>query len=174
MNSDSGSTVPCCPSLGPDESCDILDFRYLLIHTKIVTANDRRFVVPVEVKTRFRLERCPGPLAIGDLIFTTTLLPGEKVRLFISDRRTTFSYDRSTQLAYRNVQSSNESFYMQNMSDFLSDIVNKDEAHSSNHSYAHVDGHGEAGVDILGLGGLANMSDNFDANSIADFLAENT
>ena len=40
----------------------------------------------MEVKLHFRLTRCPGPLAIGDLLYTTTLLPGEKVRLFTSDR----------------------------------------------------------------------------------------
>jgi hypothetical protein len=139
-----------------------------------VQTGDRSVFVPVEVKIRFRLERCPGPFAIGDLIYTTTLLPGEKVRLFTEDRRTRFTFDSATQLAYRNAQSSEESFYMQSMSDYLSDIVNKDVAHSSNQSHAHVDGHGDAGVDILGLGGSANMSGNFDANSTSDFLAENS
>jgi hypothetical protein len=144
------------------------------MHSKLVQTGGRRVFVPVEVKIRFRLERCPGPFAIGDLIYTTTLLPGEKVRLFTEDRRTRFTFDSATQLAYRNAQSSEESFYMQSMSDYLSDIVNKDVVHSSNQSHAHVDGHGDAGVNILGLGGSANMSGNFDANSTSDFLAENS
>jgi hypothetical protein len=35
-----------------------------------------------------------------------------------------------------------------------------------------VDGHGDAGIDILGLGGDANMSGNFDSNSTSSFLGE--
>jgi hypothetical protein len=63
---------------------------------------------------------------------------------------------------------------MQQMSDSLVDVNSRDEAHSSNQSHAHVDGHGDAGVDILGLGGSANMSGNFDSNSVASFLGEHS
>jgi hypothetical protein len=166
--------VPCCPELGPNEACDTLDFFYRLIHNVSVGNIDRRQIVPVEVKLHFRLTRCPGPLAIGDLLYTTTLLPGEKVRLFTSDRRTRFSFDSTTQLAYRNSQTSEESFYMHSMSDSLFDVTSRDTANSSNQSHAHVDGHGDAGIDILGLGGSANMSGNFDANSTATFLGEHS
>jgi hypothetical protein len=166
--------VPCCPELGPNEAGGTLDFFYRLIHNVSVGNIDRRQIVPVEVKLHFRLTRCPGPLAIGDLLYTTTLLPGEKVRLFTSDRRTRFSFDSTTQLAYRNSQTSEESFYMHSMSDSLFDVTSRDTANSSNQSHAHVDGHGDAGIDILGLGGSANMSGNFDANSTATFLGEHS
>jgi hypothetical protein len=139
-----------------------------------VVARDRRANVPVEVKLHFRLTRCRGPLAIGDLLYTTTLLPGEKVKLFTSDRRTRFTFDSSSSLSYRNTQSSEESMYMQSMSDSLFDTNSRDTANSSNQSHAHVDGKADAGVDILGLGGSASMSGNFDANSTATFAAEHT
>ena len=42
--------------------------------------------MPVEVTLRFRLERCDGPLTLGNLLYTTTLLPGEKVRLLTKDQ----------------------------------------------------------------------------------------
>ena len=111
-------------------------------------------------------------MALGDLSYTTTLLPGEKVKLFTSDRRTRFTFDSSSSLSYRNTQSSEESMYMQSMSDSLFDTNSRDESKSSNQSHSHVDGKADAGVDILGLGGSASMSGNFDANSTATFAAE--
>src|SRR6266481_1036637 len=169
------AAIPCCPSLTPLDVCDKLDFFYRLTHNVTVAVRDRRRVnVPVEVKLHFRLTRCRGPLAIGDLLYTTTLLPGEKVNLFTSDRRTKFTFDSSSSLSYRNTQSSEESMYMQSMSDSLFDTNSRDTANSSNQSHSHVDGKADAGVDILGLGGSASMSGNFDANSTATFAAEHS
>jgi hypothetical protein len=166
-------TVPCCPPLAPNDVCDVLDFHYRLTYPTLVAEPPGvRQQVPVEVKFHFRLTRCRGPLAIGDLLYTTTLLPGEKVRLFTTDRRSKFSFDTATKFGYRNTQSSEESFFMQQMSESLFDVNSRDETHSSNQSHAHVDGHGDAGIDILGLGGSANMSGNFDSNSTSSFLGE--
>lgn len=164
------SVVPCCPTLAPNDICDILDFHYRLTYPTVISEQQ----IPVEVKFHFRLTRCRGPLAIGDLLYTTTLLPGEKVKLFTSDRRSKFTFDTATKFGYRNTQSSEESFFMQQMSDSLFDTNSRDHDHSSNQSHAHVDGHGDAGVDILGLGGSANMSGNFDSNSVSDFLGEHS
>jgi hypothetical protein len=169
-----GAIVPCCPPLSPMDVCDKLDFFFRLTHNANVRANDRQINVPVEVKLHFRLTRCRGPLAIGDLLYTNTLLPGEKVKLFTSDRRTRFTFDSSSSLAYRNTQSSEESMYMQSMSDSLFDTNSRDTANSSNQSHAHVDGKADAGIDILGLGGSASMSGNFDANSTSTFVGEHS
>ena len=168
------ASVPCCPPLTPMDVCDKLDFFFRLNHDVTARANDRQASVPVEVKLHFRLERCRGPLAIGDLLYTTTLLPGEKVKLFTSDRRTKFTFDSSSSLSYRNTLASEESMYMQSMSDSLFDTNSRDESKSSNQSHSHVDGKADAGVDILGLGGSASMSGNFDANSTATFAAEHS
>ncbi len=159
--------------MAPDDACDVLDFHYRLTYPVTVprVAGGR---VNVEVKLHFKLTRCPGPLALGNLLYTTTLLPGEKVKLFTSDRRTQFTFDTTSQLSYRNTQSSDESYYMQQMSDSLFDTSSRDSGSSSNQSHAHVDGHGDAGVDILGLGGSANMSGNYDANSVSSFLNEHS
>jgi hypothetical protein len=167
--------VPCCPQFAPNDICDVLDFHYRLTYPTVVEAEGiNRQKVPVEVKLHFRLTRCRGPLAIGDLLYTTTLLPGEKVRLFTSDRRSKFTFDTATKFGYRNSQSSEESFFMQQMSDSLFDVSSRDSATSSNQSHAHVDGHGDAGIDIFGLGGSANMSGNFDSNSLSTFLGEHS
>ena len=168
------ASMPCCPPLTPLDVCDTLDFFYRLNHNVSVKVRDRQVEVPAEVKLHFRFERCRGPLAIGDLLYTTTLLPGEKVKLFTSDRRTRFTFDSSSSLAYRNTQSSEESVYVQSVSDSLMDTEQRDNTKSSNQSHAHVDGKADAGVDILGLGGSASMSGNFDANSTATFLGEHS
>jgi hypothetical protein len=170
--------VPCCPALAPDDVCDELDFFYRLKYSTSVDVRQPARVqsqpIPVEVKLHFHLTRCRGPLALGDLLYTTTLLPGEKVRLFTSDRRSKFTFDTESKFGYRNSQSSEESFFMQQMSNSLFDVNSRDETHSSNQSHAHVDGHADAGVDLFSLGGSANMSGDFDSNSVSDFLGEHS
>ncbi len=75
-------TPPCCPKLEPDDVCDELDFYYRLTYpTTIGTrtpADAPPRALPVEVKLHFHLKRCRGPLALGDLLYTTTLLPARK------------------------------------------------------------------------------------------------
>jgi hypothetical protein len=110
--------------LQPSESCDVLDFQYRQLYP--VTVGDQRRPVTVEVILKVRLERCTGPLALGDLVYSTTLFPGEKVRLFTSDRRNRFTFDSSSKISYRHEQSSEEHFYMSSWSDFMSDLTVRD------------------------------------------------
>src|SRR5262252_5743373 len=169
------ASLPCCPEMTQDKTCDVLDFFYRLNYPVTLRQDVGALAqVLVEVKLHFRLTRCPGPLLLGNLLYTTTLLPGEKVKLFTSDRRTKFTFDSTSKVSYRNNQTSEESFYMQQMSDSLFDTSSRDSTNSSNQSKAHVDGHGDAGIDILGLGGSANMSGNFDSNSLSTFLGEHS
>jgi hypothetical protein len=128
--------VECCPPLERDETCDVIDFRYRLIHV--------RGDVPVEVTLIYRFERCPGPLTLGDLVFTTTLLPGEKVRLFTTDRRTRFSFDSETNLSHRSEQTSEEQFYMSSVADFMSDLTVVDRQSTTNTAQGTTSGHFES------------------------------
>ena len=79
------SDLPCCPEITKDPCCDRLRFTYRLEYN----LSD----LPVEIVITAELERCPGPLALGDVVYSTTLLPGERVRLFTSSRNSRFSYD---------------------------------------------------------------------------------
>jgi hypothetical protein len=162
--------IPCCPDLVTDKACDVLDFHYRTTHRAVV---DNR-VVLVEVLIHARIERCPGPLALGDLAYSTTLLPGEKVKLFTSDRRTQFSFDSATSLSYRNQQTSEESYYMSSMSDFMSDISVRDHAHSSNQSSGSATGHAETNGAIQAFfsGPSVDVSGSYNAQSTSDFLRE--
>lgn len=130
----SAQAIPCCPEFGTDCPCDVLDFHYRLTHHATVRAGGRTKVVPVEVKIHARLERCPGDLAMGELVYSTTLLPGEKVRLFTSDRRTRFTFDSASRVSYRHEQLSEERFYMASLHDFMSDVTVRDERSASSQS----------------------------------------
>jgi hypothetical protein len=165
-------TVECCPSLEPCAVCDVLNFNYYLPFRPLVVAGDRRQTVPVEVTLHFRLTRCSGPLALGDLLYTNTLLPGETVRLFTSDRHTRFTFDSSSELSYRHEVTSEESLYSAGMAYAMSNLslLDTTRASSSFHSSAVGGGVG-GGIDlgIVSFGGSVSAS-SYDANS-ASMLA---
>jgi hypothetical protein len=161
-------TIPCCPKLETKPICDVLDFHYRLIHQQ----QHPRF--PVEVIIHARLQRCPGPLALGDIVYSTTLLPGEKVRLFTTDRRTRFTFDSATKVSYRNEQTQEEHFYTSSWADFMSDLTIKDRARSTNTTKGHFDTHGETSGFLSSIFGSpsVDISGNYNAESTSDFLRE--
>ena len=88
MSSDPGLTkyqdIPCCPDLDTAPICDVLDFRrHLVFPTGVRTQLGQIVLVEVIIHTRFT--RCPGPLALGDIVYTTTLLPGELLDVKVID-----------------------------------------------------------------------------------------
>src|SRR6185312_8306457 len=105
--------------------------------------------------------RCQGPLALGDLMYTTTLLPGEKVRLSSSDRHTRFSFDSESKLSYLNETTSEESYYAAGMAYGMSNLSVLDTTNaSSSFSSSSVSGGGGVGIDlgIFSIGGGASGS----------------
>jgi hypothetical protein len=164
------SEVECCPDLDRAPACDTLNFRYRLPYYKRVPGV--REAVKVEVILHFRLERCSGPLVLGDPAYTTTLLPGEQVRLFTSDRHSRWSYDSESSLAYRHETTSEESFFAAGMARAVSDLsVAESGFATSNYEESWAEGGGGASVDILGIieigGGGGGGS--YDASSISTF-----
>lgn len=161
------AATDCCPQLEPCQVCDVLNFTYRLPFRPVVAAGDQRQVVPVEVTLHYRLTRCSGPLSQGDLLYTTTLLPGEQVRLQSSDRHTRFSFDNETKLAYNNETTSEESYYAAGMAYGMSNLNILDTTKaSSSFSSSSVSGGGGAGIDlgIFSIGGSASAG-SYDANS---------
>ncbi len=142
----------CCPVLEDVKQCDVMDFRYRLPFRPRLAANLRAPAVSVEVVLRFRLERCPGPLTQGDLVYTTTLLPGEQVRLFTSDRRTRFTLDTESKVAYRNQSMSTESYYMAGMAQSMSNLSVLDQSRAINDfSESSFGGGAGGGFSLFGL-----------------------
>jgi hypothetical protein len=163
---------PCCPALEKDDVCDVLDFHYRQTHMTTVVAGGRRVAVEVLIHARF--ERCPGPMTLGDLVYTTTLLPGEKVRLFTSDRRTRFSFDSASKVSYRHEQTSEERHYLASVHDFMSDLSVRDSGSASSSSHSSSKGHSEASgaIETIFDGPSVDVSGSHDASSTSDFLRE--
>lgn len=166
------SQIPCCPELETDPVCDVIRLAYRLTRNVEVVINDRRVVVPVEVAIRAKLARCSGPLALGDLVYSTTLLPGEKVKLFSQDRRTRFSFDSENKLSYRHTQMSEERAYMSMFAQSMSDISVNQNAIDTHQSQGSFSGHAEAGLDFFGLGVDSSASGSYNASSINTFANE--
>lgn len=145
-----------------------------MIHNTTVTVGDQRQNVAVEVIIHARLERCPGPLALGDLVYSQTLFPGEKVRLFTSDRRTRYTFDSATKVSYRTEQTQEEQFYLSSMSDFMSDVTVRDSSRATNQSKGSAQGHaGTSGAIQSFFGGASvDVSGSYSAESTSDFPRE--
>jgi hypothetical protein len=164
--------LDCCPPLSKDPCCDILDFRYRLPHRVAVNEGDRQGVVTVEVILHVRLTRCPGPYSLGDPVHTITLLPGEKVKLFTSDRRTRFTLDSTTNVSYRSEQLSEERYFMAAMQNSMSDLSVTDSGRSANAESGQWDFHGDASgsLGFLSASADANARGSHSGSSTSDFL----
>ncbi len=146
------SAMECCPEMEQKTICDGLRFRYRLPFFTTVEVEKIKQRVPVDVILYFELVRCSGPLVIGDPIYSITLLPGERVRLFTSDRHTQWSYDSESKLSYRHQTTSEESFYAAGMAESMSNLtINEAASGSSSYEESWAEGGGGASFSFLGL-----------------------
>jgi hypothetical protein len=166
------SKVGCCPPLHPWQSCDELDVRYRIPFRPVVQTKDGEQQLLVEVTVRFRLECCSGPLILGDLLYSTTLLPGEKVRLLTTDRNSRFSFSTDAEYAARQFTTSEQSFFLSGMTDSMSnlDVLRQGQQESSFRASAASGGH-YAGLDLgfLDIGGYAAAT-SYDASAASAFF----
>ncbi|RTL44458.1 MAG: hypothetical protein EKK53_07550 [Burkholderiales bacterium] len=162
--------VPCCPPLIEDDNCDVLDFSRTLAYPLI--ARDTRVVAQLTIG--FRFKRCTLGLTLGDPVYSTTLFPGETVRLVTTDRRSSFVYDASTKLAYRSEQMSEEQYFMTATQAYFaqSEAQQSGDVTSTDKGHWDFKGSADAGVNLLDLGGDANASasGNHDSSSTLDYL----
>lgn len=160
------SKIPCCPEIAKEPCCERLQFSYRL--------QNRLGDVPVEIIVVAELERCPGPLSLGDIVYSTTLLPGEKVRLHTSNRSSRFSYDAESEVSYRHEQASEETYYMASMDRYMSDLTVRDEAEANarSHSDFEVNASADYWTAVFAGGGSASVDGNFNGSSSSDFLRQ--
>src|SRR3954462_3870746 len=167
------NSIPCCPDLNTDPVCDVLDQRNRLpFPTHVRTRAGQPLQVEVVIHTRFT--RCSGPLGLGDLVYSTTLLPGEKVRLAITDRRSSFSLDSSTNLSYRSEQLSEEQYRMIALRAFMFDQSSTDQGQVRDTSKGAWDFHGDTSgsLGFFSVSADANGRGPHSAESPHDWLAE--
>lgn len=165
--------ISCCPELIKDDHCDVFRFsRVLTYPTSVLGSNRRR--VNVEVILHFKLERCTLGFVLGDPVYSTTLLPGEKVKLSTTDRRSRFTYDSETKLSYRSEQISEEQYYMTAFQKYMGDASASQSGHSENSSDSHWDFHGDAKGSVnpfsLSASASTNASGNHNSHSVSDYL----
>jgi hypothetical protein len=173
MANEHEQSIPCCPELIKDDHCDIINFsRVLTYPTGLNSTNRRR--VNVEVILHFKFIRCTLGLTLGDPVYSTTLLPGEKVRLITTDRRSSFSYDSETKLSYRNEQISEDQYYMSAFQKYMADSSASQSGHAESSSEGHWDFSGSAGGSInpfsLSASASTKAAGNHNSSSISDFL----
>lgn len=173
MDNANPSAIPCCPELIKDDHCDIINFSRVLTYPTVLASNNRRRV-NVEVILHFKFSRCTLGLTLGDPAYSTTLLPGEKVRLSTTDRRSRFTYDSETKLSYRSEQISEDQYFMTATQKYLADASAAQSGHAESSSEGHWDFHGDAGGSInpfsLSASASTNASGNHNSSSVADFL----
>jgi hypothetical protein len=164
------AAIDCCPPLEPCDVCDYLDFTFRLPFRPSGDAAGR-VNIPILMLLRFRLSRCSGPLSLGDIAYSTTLLPGESVRVFTSDRHSRFSFDSETDLSYRQHTTSEESMFMAGMANAVSNVnVNEHAGWTSTFHSSAVGGGGGLGIDLgfISIGGSASAS-SYDSKATSDF-----
>lgn len=173
MENENASAIPCCPELIKDDHCDIINFSRVLTYPTVLASNNRRRI-NVEVILHFKFSRCTLGLTLGDPAYSTTLLPGEKVRLSTTDRRSRFTFDSETKLSYRSEQISEEQYFMTATQKYLADAAAAQSGHADSSSEGHWDFHGDAGGSInpfsLSASASTNASGNHNSSSVADFL----
>jgi hypothetical protein len=165
--------IPCCPELETNPACDVIDFRRRLVFPTGIRTEQGQ-VVRVEVTLHTRYSRCSGPMALGDLAYSTTLLPGEKVRLSTADRRTRFSFDSESKLSYHSEQISEEQYLMRSMRAFMADENVQDRGGESYKEEGKWDFHGDASgsIGFLSASADTNAKGSHSASSTRDYLRE--
>lgn len=175
---DAGVQIPCCPTLIKDDHCDVFNFKRILNYPVTVRSGDRQVPMEAEIVLHFRFRRCTLGLTLGDPVYSTTLLPGEKVRLATTDRKSRFTYDSETKLSYRSEQISEEQYYMTAFQHYVADGANSqsgnvNESDSGDWNF-HGDAHGSVGLKLFG--GSADASTNangsHNSSSTLDYLHE--
>jgi hypothetical protein len=165
--------LPCCPQLAKEPICDVIDLRRRLVFPTPVRG-PREQAVRVEVVLHTRFTRCPGPLALGEIAYSTTLLPGEKVRLATTDRRSRFSFDSESKLSYRSEQISEEQYRLRALRSLMSDESVVDRGSDNYSEQGKWDFHGDASgsIGFLSAGADTNARGSHSGSSTRDYLRE--
>lgn len=170
---ENGASIPCCPTLIKDDHCDIINFSRVLNYPTTIPGTNRRRVM-VEVILHFKFSRCTLGLTLGDPAYSTTLLPGEKVRLSTTDRRSRFTYDSESKLSYRSEQISEEQYYMTATQKYMADASAAQSGHAESSSEGQWDFHGDAegsiGIFSLSASASTNANGSHNNHSVSDYL----
>src|SRR5688572_8742435 len=144
------------------------DFRHLMW----TNADGVELKAPVEVLVRTHLERTAGEYVLGDLVYTLSLMPGEQVQMFTTDRRTQFSIDTETNIGFHTAATFEDQMYLSSMDSFFGQLNASQWAHAESGTSGSFNSHAEASgaFESFFSGPEADMSGSFNVNSFADFV----
>lgn len=144
------------------------DYRHLLW----TNADGVELKAPVEVLVRTHLERGAGDYVLGDLVYTLSLLPGEQVQMFSTDRRTQFSVNTATNIGFHTAATFEDHMYMSSMDSFFGQMSASQWAHAESGTSGSFKAHGETSnaFESFFSGPEADMNGSFNVNSFADFV----
>lgn len=149
---------------------DVLQRAYR--HLLWTNADGVELKAPVEVVVRTHLERSAGDYVLGDLVYTLSLLPGESVQMFSTDRRTRFSIDSATNMGFHTAATFEDQMYFSSMDSFFGQLNASQWAHAESGTSGSFQSHGETSnaFESFFSGPEADMSGSFNVNSFADFV----
>ncbi|HEX8113825.1 MAG TPA: hypothetical protein VF516_39105 [Kofleriaceae bacterium] len=127
---------------------------------------------PAEVIVRTRVERTAGEYVLGDLVYTLSLLPGEEVQVYTSDRRTSFKLDTQTNVAWQASASFEDQMYLSAMDRYFAQLSANEwaQATSSTSGSFNASAETSSALESFFGGGDADMEGSFNVNSVATFL----
>lgn len=164
------SEPPLPANLVANPAKDVIqrDYRHLLW----TNADGVELKAPVEVLVRTHLERTAGDYVLGDLVYTLSLLPGESVQMFSTDRRTRFSIDSTTNIGFHTAATFEDHMYVSSMDSFFGQLNAQQWAHADAGTSGSFKSHAEASgaFESFFSGPEADMNGSFNVNSFADFV----
>jgi hypothetical protein len=158
---------PCPPlAMKPEQTCDVMHLTYRLS----VVAGHRL----VELALRYELERCTLGYTLGDLLYSTTLLPGERVWLSFRNRHSVSRLTEDTSFSASTHSRSSESVWMDTYRHLATDIDRSVSTSTRSSSHSEFETKASGGYATLGIIGTADVevSGKFDSNSTLDFSSE--
>jgi hypothetical protein len=165
-----GLEIPCCPELRTDNNCDVLLYTKTLYYPYLY--KEKKYVV--QLIFGFKFTRCTIGTALSDPVFTTSLLPGEKVRLASTDSRSKLFIDKLTNHSYCDDQISEEQYFITAFQTYLHDFENVGTGKIIDEVKKRWNFNGEAedslDINLFELKGKVNVSANLNAFSISEFL----
>jgi hypothetical protein len=158
------------PQWERDNICDvsILTYRYNL------RVGDRL----VECTLRYRVERCTEDYVLSDLVYSTTLFPGEEAFLSVRNRHSVARFTEDSSYSASQVSRSSDRIWMETFKSLATDFneTSSQSLKTSAHSeFSETGGGGSAGLNLGFIsigGGASHVSGEFDASSSAEFFGE--
>lgn len=136
----------------------------------IIDQGRREIIVELDIYLKFTRET--KGLALGDPVYTQTLLPNESVKIQSTDRRTQFSFDSETQLSYKSVQMSESQYLMTALRHFTADSSAEQSGSASSNKDGKWSFHGDAegGLEFLGASASTNANSSYNSHSFSEYL----